>query len=105
MFGYDRIGASGGTGTIKTGGSCECIICQFCFFQKINFRFQPKWCNGCHDMKQKYMTFNVVIVTVGRNYHRIHFWSMTKSEAVKRMKNADLRKKTDNYDYEKNTMK
>ena len=51
------------------------------------------------------MSFNIVIVTVGRNYHRIHFWSMTKSEAVKRMKNADLSKKTDNYDYEKNTMK
>ena len=50
------------------------------------------------------MSFNnVVIDTFGRNDRRIHFWSMTKSDTVNRMKNADLsEKKAHNYDYEKN---
>ena len=55
-------------------------------------------------MTQKSMSFNnVVIDTFGRNDRRIHFWSMTKSDTVNRMKNADLsEKKAHNYDYEKN---
>ena len=40
------------------------------------------------------MSFNhVAIVTVRRNYHRIHSWGITKSEAVNRTKNADLGEK------------
>ena len=55
-------------------------------------------------MTQKSMSFsNVVIDTFGRNDRRIHFWGMTKSGTVNRMKNADLsEKKAHNYDYEKN---
>ena len=29
----------------------------------------------------------------------IHFWGKTKSEALNRMKNANLSKKADNYNY------
>ena len=49
------------------------------------------------------MSFDdVVIVTVERNDYQIHFWILTKGEAVSRMKNADFEvKKVDNYDYEK----
>ena len=48
-----------------------------------NFRFQPKFCNGCHDMTQKSMSFNdVEIVTVERDDYLIHFWNMTKSETM-----------------------
>ena len=40
------------------------------------------------------MSFNnVVIDTFGRNDRRIHFWGMTKSDTVNRMKNADLSEK------------
>ena len=75
----------------KTGGLRECIICQNWYFHRINFRFQTKICNICHDITQKYLRLNdAAIVTVGRSDYRVHFWSMTESEAVKRMKNADL---------------
>ena len=36
---------------IKLMGGC--IICNFWYFLGINFRFQPKVCNGCHNMTQK----------------------------------------------------
>ena len=45
-------------------------------------------------MTQKSMSFNnAVIDTFGRNDRRIHFWAMTKSDTVNRMKNADLSEK------------
>ena len=47
----DRTRVSEGTDTNKTDGSCECIICHYWYFLRINFRFQSKVCGGCHDMK------------------------------------------------------
>ena len=37
---------------------------------------------------------NVAVVTIGVNDYRIHFWFMTKNEAIDRMKNADLYEKS-----------
>ena len=34
----------------KTGELHEFIICHYCYFFQINFRFQPNVCDGCHDM-------------------------------------------------------
>ena len=36
---------------------------------------------------------NFAIATIGRNDCKIHFWFITKSEAVNRMKNVDLSEK------------
>lgn len=54
MWEYDGIDASEGTDTNKTDGSHECIIFHYEYFFKINFRFQLKACNDCHDIKQKF---------------------------------------------------
>ena len=59
-----------------------------------NFRFQPKVCNGCHEMTQKSMSFNnVTIFTVKKKDYMIH-WGMTKSRAMIRVKNPDLSEKS-----------
>ena len=93
MLKYDRIDVSKGIDTNKTVISCERIICHYWYFLRINFRFQPKVCDGC-QMTQTSMSFHdVAIFTVGENDYRIYFWSMTKSEAVDRIKNADLGEK------------
>ena len=45
-------------------------------------------------MTEKSMSFdNVASDTVKEHDYRIDFWFMTKGEAVKRMKNADLSEK------------
>ena len=42
-------------------------------------------------MTQAYIIFgDISIATVERNDYKIHFWRMTKDEAVNRMKNTDL---------------
>ena len=81
MLEYGGIYVSEGIDTNKPGGLRECIICHYFFILRINFKFQRKVCNGCHDMTHKSMSFDdVAIVTAGRNYYRILFWGMTKSE-------------------------
>ena len=37
----------------KTNESRRCIICNYYYLLKVNFRFQPKACDGCHDLMQK----------------------------------------------------
>ena len=71
---YDRIDISEDIDTTKTDGLCKCNICYYWYFVRINFRFQPEVRNGCRDMKQKSMNFNVVAVVVGGgNCRRVHF--------------------------------
>ena len=58
MLEYHRIDVSEGGDTNKTDGLHECII----------FRFQQKVSDDCHDMTQKFMSFDdTVIVNVKRH--------------------------------------
>ena len=63
-------------------------------FFRIKFRLPLKICDSRLDITQKSISYDVVIVTVGRNDYQIHFWILTKDEAVSRMKNADLSETT-----------
>ena len=68
MLEYDRSDVSEGTDTNKIGGSRQCIICHYWHFLKINFRFQPKECDGCHFETQRFLSFDdSEIVTVSKN--------------------------------------
>ena len=74
---------------------CENEECfHYCYLFKINFSYKPLACNGCHDLLLKKSLKNIAVVTVGRNIYRIDFWSMTKSEVLNRMKNANLSEKS-----------
>ena len=42
-----------GTDVNKTNESRRCIICNYYYLLKVNFRFQLKACDGCHDLMQK----------------------------------------------------
>ena len=75
----------------KTIDSRECNICHCWYFLKINFSFQPKVCNGCHDLTERTLSFNdVAIVSVKDNDYRIHFWYMGRNKAVNLLRNANL---------------
>ena len=75
----------------KTNASKECDICHYWYFEDIGFKYEPYLCNGCHDLKQKSMSFNnVAIVYVKRNAYRIHFWYMSKNDAISIMSNFNL---------------
>ena len=58
---------------------------------KILVKYEPYFCNGCHDLMQKAMSFNnVAIVYVKGSAYRIHFWYMSKNDAISIMNNSNL---------------
>ena len=95
MIEYDRINVSEGIGINKANASKECDICHYWYFKDIGFKYEPYLCNGCHDLMQKAMNFNdVAIVSVKGSDYRIHFWYMSKNDAINIMKNSNLNEKS-----------
>ena len=91
MLEYDKIDISEGIDVNKTSASKECHICHYWYFKDIDFKYEPYLCNGCHDLVQKSMIFNyVAIVYVNGSAYRIHFWYMSKNDAIIIMNNSNL---------------
>ena len=65
------------------------------FFLDKNFNYEPYLCNGCHGLMQKAINFNdVAIVSIKGNDYRIHFWYMSRDEAISILHNSGLNEKT-----------
>ena len=91
MLEYDKIDISEGTGVNKTNLSKECDIFHYWYFKNISFQYEPYLCNGCHDLMQKAISFkNVAIVYIKGNAYRIHFWYMSKNDAVNIINGSNL---------------
>ena len=91
MLEYHRIGISEGIEANKTSLSRECDLCHYWYFKDIGFKYEPCLCNGCHDLMQKAMSFNnVSIVYVKGRAYRIHFWYISKDDAINAMNGSDL---------------
>ena len=95
MLEYDRIDISEGIDINKTNASKECDICHYWYFLDKNFNYESYFCNGCHNLMQKAINFNdVAIVSIKGNDHRIHFWYMSKDDAISIGNNSSLNEKT-----------
>ena len=93
MLEYDRIDISEGIDINNANVSKECDICHYWYFLDKNLNYEPYLCNGCHDLMQKAMNFNdVAIASIKGNDHRIHFWYMSKNDAINIMKNSNFKK-------------
>ena len=91
MLEYDRIDISEGINVNKTNLSKECDICHYWCFKDIGFKYEPYLYNVCHDLIQKAISFiNVAIVYVKGSAYRIHFWYMSKNDAVNIMNGSNL---------------
>ena len=91
MLEFDRIDMSEEVDVNKTSLSKECDICHYWYFKDIGFKYEPYLCNGCYDLMQEAMSFsNVAIVNVKENFYRIHFWYMSKDDAINMMNCSNL---------------
>ena len=83
MLEYDRIDISEGINIKKTNASKECKICHYWDFKDIGFKYEPYLCNDCHGLMQNAVRFNdAAIVYVKGIAYRIHFWYMSKDDAI-----------------------
>ena len=91
MLEYNRIDISEKIDVDKTSLSNECDICHYWYCKDIGFRYEPHLCNGCHDLIQNAMSFNnVAIVYVKGSAYTIHFWYMSKDDAINIIKGPNL---------------
>ena len=90
MLESDRIVISEGIHVDKTNASKKCDICHYWYFKDTGFKYEPYLCNGCHDLMQKAMSFNVATVYIKRHAYRIHFWYMSKADAISIMNNSNV---------------
>ena len=91
MLEYNRIDISEGIDVNNTSASKECDICHFWYFKDVGFKYEPYLCNSCHDLMQQVMSFNnVAIVHVKGNAYRIHFWYMSKDDAINIVNSSNL---------------
>ena len=91
MLEYEIIDISEGIDVNKTNFSKECDICHYCYFKDIGFKYEKYLCNGCHDVMQKAMNFNnVAIIYVKGSASKIHFWYMSKDDAINIMNGSNL---------------
>ena len=53
--------------------------------------YEPYLCNGCHDLMQKAMSFNdAALFYVKGSACRIHFWYISKDDAISIINNSSL---------------
>ena len=91
MLEYDRIDISEGIDINKTNASKESKFCHYWYFKDIGFKFESYLCNGCHGLMQKTISFNdVAIIYVKGSAYRIHFWYISKHDAISIMNNSNL---------------
>ena len=65
MLYFDRIDVSEGIDINKTSASKEYDIFQYWYFLDKGFKFQPHFCNGCHDVLMMSMNLsNTAILTI-----------------------------------------
>ena len=95
MLEHDRIDVSEGLNIDKTSASKECDIFHYWYFLNKNFSYEPYICNGCHDLILRAASFdNVAIGSIKRNDYRIHFWYMSKNDAINIINNSNVNEKT-----------
>ena len=95
MLYYDRIDVSEGIDDNKTSGSKECDICHYWYFLDYSFKFQPNVYNSCHDllMMSINLTDTAILNIKGFDYCCI-ISLISKNEAIKLLRNADLTEKS-----------
>ena len=95
MLEYDRIYILEGIDVNKANASKECDIFHYWYFKDIGFKHEAYLCNGCHGLMQKAINFNdVAVVSITRSDYRIHFWFMSKNDAINTMKISNLNEKS-----------
>ena len=93
MLEYERIGLSEGIDVNKTNKSKKYDLCRYRYCLDKKFTYEPYLCNGCHDLMQKTVSLNnVVVVSVKGSNYRIHFCFMSKNDAINLLNNSCLRK-------------
>ena len=70
------------------------MLCHYCYFKDVEFRFEPHVCNKCHDvlMTAYELKSNAILNVKPVNFKCI-LWGINSDEAVNRLYNSVLKDK------------
>ena len=95
MLRYDRIDVSEGIDVNKTSSSKECDICHYWCFLNYSFKFQLNVSNRCHDLLIMSINLSdIAILNIKGSDYRCIMSLISKNEAIKLLRNADLTEKS-----------
>ena len=71
-------------------------FCHYWYVKDIGFKYEPYLCNGCHSFMQTAISFNDVAIAYAKgSAYKIHFWYMSKDDAISIMDNSNWIDKMD----------
>ena len=62
MIQYQRIDISEGIDFNKTNKSVEYMTSHYWYFKDVGFKYQPYFCNGCHDFSMIVQDLNDFVI-------------------------------------------
>ena len=90
MLYYDRTDVSEGIDVNKTSTSKEHDVCHYWYFLNYSFKFQPNFCNRCHDLLMMSINLNDIAILNIKGYYCCIISLISKNEAINLIQNADL---------------
>ena len=67
------------------------MLCHYCYFKDVGFKFEPHVCNKCHDvLMTAYELKNIGILDVTAVDFRCILWGISRYETVNRLNNSVL---------------
>ena len=86
MLYYERIDVSEEIDVNKTSASKECDICHYWYFLNYSFKFQPNFCNRCHDLLMMSVNLSdIAILNIKGSDYRCIISLISKNEAINLM--------------------
>ena len=91
MLQYERIDISVSIDFNKTNKSIECMICHYCYFKYIGFKYQSYVCNECHDFSVIVQSLDdfLILKVKGVDY-RCYAVGINKKDAISLLNNSVL---------------
>ena len=77
MLYYNNVEVSEGIAINKSDISKKHMICHYCYFKNIGYKYELYVCYGCHDISMMaYELENIAILNVQRVDYRCVMWNM-----------------------------
>ena len=70
------------------------MICHYCYFKDIGYKYEPHVCNKCHDLLLVvYDLNNFMILSIKDVDYRCYVFKMSRSDAINLLNNSWLHNK------------
>ena len=78
---------------MKTNASKECMLCHYWYLKDVGFKFEPHFCNKCHDVLMTAYELKIAILNVNGVDFRCILWGIRRDGVANRLNKFELEDK------------